>query len=100
MAVLTPTRVTSDRFTTTTGHEGEKLLVAEMSDFGRDFRFGRVYDDACDVGLTIVSRRTGREVVFAVDREFRDREGELLWVELVPANLSERGLCRVRLYND
>lgn len=37
----------------------------------------RVYDDACDVGLTLVSSRTGREVVFVVTDEHRDGEGDV-----------------------
>lgn len=39
--------------------------------------FGRVFDDACDIGFTMVSIRTGREVVFAQAGEDRDREGDL-----------------------
>jgi hypothetical protein len=38
---------------------------------------GRVYADACDVGLTLVSSRTGRSIVFVVTGEDRDGEGDL-----------------------
>lgn len=38
--------------------------------------FGRVYDDACDTGLTVVGA-TGREVVFVVTDEHRDAEGDV-----------------------
>lgn len=38
--------------------------------------FGRTHDDACDVGLTVIGT-TGREVVFVVNGEHRDGEGEL-----------------------
>lgn len=103
MALLNPSLVSSDRFTVTDdgrASDGGVLMVAELSDLGREFRFGRVWDDACDVGLTIVSTRTGRQVVFAIEHEERDREGELLWIDLLPANRADRGTARVRLYND
>lgn len=37
---------------------------------------GRVYADSCDTGLTVIGT-TGREVVFVVEDEHRDREQEL-----------------------
>jgi hypothetical protein len=41
---------------------------------------GRVYPDACDEGLTLVSSRTGAEIVFVVTDEQYDGEGDLtLW---------------------
>jgi hypothetical protein len=36
---------------------------------------GRVYDDACDEGLTVVGKTD--EVVFVVTDEVRDNEGDL-----------------------
>lgn len=38
--------------------------------------FGRTHDDACDVGLTVIGT-TGREIVFVVNGEHRDGEGDL-----------------------
>lgn len=97
MATLTPNPVPSSLFTFTTD-DGVQMLVSELSTVGR---LGRVYDDACDVGLTVVSQRTGRKVVYSVQREHRDaREGELLWLDLTPANPAERNLPLVRLFND
>lgn len=78
----------------------KNMLVAEMSDFGRSFDFGRVYDDACDIGLTIRSERTGREIVFAVEHIERDREGDLLYWTLRPVNRNEWAAGTVRIYND
>lgn len=100
--ILTPTRVSTDRFTRVqVDSPFPTFLVAEESDLGRDFRLGRVYDDACDVGFTLVSARTGREIVMALEDEHRDpREGELLYTDFVPARRDERGLVTVRLYND
>lgn len=59
---------------------------------------GRVYDDACDEGLTLVSATTGREVVFVVDRTVRDDDGDVMFWELVPASDSVR--VSVLLFND
>jgi hypothetical protein len=58
--------------------------------------FGRVYPDACDVGLTVISSKTGREIVFVVERTDRDDEGEVIGWTL-------RSLCgyyTLRLHND
>lgn len=37
---------------------------------------GRVFDDSIDAGLTVVGA-TGREVVFVVEQEHRDRDHDL-----------------------
>jgi hypothetical protein len=40
-----------------------------------------VYDDAIDEGFTIVSKRTGKEVVFRKERLVKDAEGDIQsWV--------------------
>jgi hypothetical protein len=99
--ILRPNPIPSSRLTVareTIELDGLRtLLVAEMSDVGG---LGRVYDDACDLGLTVIGQR--REVVFVVEREQRDAEGELLWEDLIPANLADRREVRmaVRLFND
>lgn len=97
MTVLKPSPVSTRRLSY---DRAANLLVAEISDFGRGFSFGRVYDDACDEGLTLVSHCTGREVVCAVEHIERDRENDLLYWDLAPAKTSERGLIKVRIYND
>lgn len=95
--ILRPTPVSTDRFTY---ERATGIFAAELSDFGRGFRLGQVYDDACDVGLTLVSAKTGRGIVFSVYQEQRDRDGDLQWIDLEPADVRERGVARVRLYND
>lgn len=97
--LLKPNPVPSRHFTRLAG-----VLVAEASDLGRE-PFGRVYDDACDAGLTIVSERTGREVVFYVEREVRDAERELLYHVLLPTPESVRRVgcspsLTVHVFND
>ena len=96
MATLKPTRVSTERFNY---NAASNTFSAEMSDL-TGLHMTRVYDDACDVGYTLVSVKTGREIVFAVEHEERDGEGELLWIDLRPANRSEWGAGTVRLYND
>lgn len=100
MALLTPTTLSSSRFTWIAG---EQELVAEISDFGRDFRFGQVYDDACDEGITIRSEHTGRTVVFGMEDVVRDSDGDLLYWLLKPAPGQDLTGCRcaaVRIFND
>lgn len=97
MSVLRPTPVSTDRFTYL---KDEHLLVAEISDLGRGFAFGRVYDDACDEGLTLVSHRTGRTAPYAVDRVDRDGDGELMGWTLLPARVRDADLPLVQIIND
>lgn len=76
----------------------ENLLVAEASSLPP---FGRVYDDACDEGLTVVSAHTGREVVFVVEDTVYSDDGELVCWDLRPAarDLRDNGF-RLRVFND
>jgi hypothetical protein len=52
-----------------------RIFIAEISElpsfyrpghFRGSFQFEQVYPDACDVGFTMISDRTGEEVVFAM----------------------------------
>ena len=97
MSILKPSPISTKQFTYV---KEEGLLVAEASSLPP---FGRVYDDACDEGLTLVSHKTGREVVYVVNsigREHMDPAGDLLYWDLVPARASESGLPTVRVFND
>lgn len=94
MSILKPSPVSTERFTFV---KAENLLVAEMSDLPG---FGQVYDDACDEGMTLVSHRTGREVVYGVEHVERDREGDLMFWDLRPAKRADAGLPTVRIFND
>lgn len=95
MAVLSPPRISTAAFTFAGG-----MFAADASDLTGQLRLGRVYDDACDEGFTLVSHRTSREVVFALHHEERDREGDLLYTEFRPASPHQRGIAPVRIYND
>jgi hypothetical protein len=60
--------------------------------------------EASDVGgvltdpLYVRSARTGAEQAFGLDREVRDREGELLYTEFLPLDRTLQ--VRVQIFND
>jgi hypothetical protein len=74
----------------------DRKFVGEISS---THGFGRVYADACDEGLTMVSARTGREVVVVIDTEVRDANGDVQFWVLVPAD-SGAPKFTVQLFND
>lgn len=94
MALLKSTPVSTDRFTWL---PGERLFVAEASDLPE---MSRVFDDACDVGYCLVSAKTQKCMVVAVDDEIRDSENELVCWVLRPVARAKRNLFAVRVYND
>jgi hypothetical protein len=47
------------------------------SDLGPDAKLGQVYDDACDLGFTIISEKTGKAAVFAEHGPAYDNEGDI-----------------------
>jgi hypothetical protein len=63
MTVLRPRPVNATMFH---WHADTRTYSIDMSTLGD---FGRVYDDACDEGLTLIERHGLREVVCVVDRE-------------------------------
>jgi hypothetical protein len=74
--LLTPNPVSSSRFTFS-----GNTFIAEASDLGRVFNLGRVYDDACDEGFSIVSVKTGCAAVFMLYNHEEDGEGDLVkWI--------------------
>ena len=98
MTVLSPPTINTNRFS---WHSAEKLFIAEASDL--QLNLGRVYDDACDIGFSLESARTGDTLVCAETAHERDGEGDLLWTEFTPLNA--RGyptpeLFTVRIVND
>lgn len=76
--ILNPQEYSSNMFS---WHPADKEFSAFESDFGalRDggIRLGRVYDDACDVGFTMVSERTGNKVVFAEWGAHKNLDGDI-----------------------
>lgn len=92
MTILKPRPVSSTQFTWV---PQSRTYVAEMSDLGG---FGQVYDDACDEGLTLISKHGDREIVFAVEVTAVE-DDEIKWWDLVPANGKPCGF-NVRVFND
>lgn len=69
------------------------LLVAEASDLPN---FGRIWFDALDIGLVVVSDKTGRAVTYVVD-DVKNTTDEILWWDLVS---TEPDLPLMRIFND
>jgi hypothetical protein len=94
MAVLKPTYVGTKLFTWL---PEESLLVAEDSSLPRP---SRVWDDACDVGYTLVSHQTNSPLVVTREHVERDREGDILYWEYKPIAPAYHNRFKVRVYND
>jgi hypothetical protein len=75
------------------------MYVAEISDFGKSFRFDRVFDDACDEGLTLVNRFGTDEIVFVVCHT-ESKEGDILYWDLEAAKKPNRYNFTLRIFND
>lgn len=75
-------------------HPTDQHFVGCISDTAG---MGRVYDDACDDGLTLVSTTTGREIVFVVEH-VEARDSDLMWWALRPVDST----CpfKMTLFND
>ena len=93
-ATLTPNPVSTSLFRWKPNGDG----FAEASDLPDRGRFTRVYPDAADVGLTLVSHVTNKQVVCVVTNERYDREGDLMYWELKPVG-GERDFT-VTIFND
>lgn len=77
--ILKPTPISTSRLTWCP-RDREFVTDASLLDH-QGLRPSRVYDDACDVGYTLVSHRTGKELVVAHDDTVKNREGEVVaWV--------------------
>lgn len=88
MTILKPAPVSIRQFSFS---KDTQTFSAEISSTGG---LGRVYDDACDTGLTVIGE--GREVVFVVHEEHRDSEGDLTHWDL----LSTCRWFKMVLFND
>ena len=81
----------------------EKLLVIEDSSLTG--HYCQAYPDACDVGFRVMSNKTGKIAMFAMDRTKRNDEGEVQWQDAVPtretlrANHGLKGWT-ARVFND
>lgn len=59
-----------------------RTFMADMSTLdegGKKQVFGRVYSDACDCGMYLVSHRTGEKVPFVLDERENDDGERRVW---------------------
>lgn len=95
-------RILTDKFTY---DPSTRTFFAEMSDLGPGV-FDRAYSDACDLGFTLVSLRTGRVVDYVISKECLDHaDGGVVAWELTPTTDSLRRVpgasnTTVRIFND
>ena len=71
--LLNPCKISSKMFSFK-----DMKFVAEISQI-RNLNFGKVFDDASDIGFTIVSEKTGKCAVFAMNKIDTDGEDIYGW---------------------
>lgn len=91
--ILRPTPLSSNNFTFKNNQ-----FIGEISQFN-GMEFERVYDDACDVGFSVISAKTGKHAVFAFDKKETDGENELIAFHFVCVTPGLKNLKAV-LFND
>jgi hypothetical protein len=85
--------------------EGDQYhMSAFASDLGVDPTgkglLQRFYNDACDVGIAICSKRTGAVVRFCLSQE-EERDGEVVAWHFGPTPYDDaKGVARVTVWND
>ena len=96
--MLKPCPISSDCFSY---HKTNKTFYAEASDFfgPRTLVPERVWDDAADLGFSIVNPRTGRHVVFSGEQIVNDPEGDIAYWEYVCVTPMLRDL-KCKIFND
>lgn len=92
--LLTPNPVSSNKFS----FRGN-TFTADASDLGPAFALGRIWDDACDEGFSIVSEKTQRVAVFALYDHDEDAEGDVCgwWFKCVTPGLTH---LKAVIWND
>ena len=99
MALLHPPTLSTERLYYQPDHD---VFTVEASDL-RGQHIGRVYDDAADVGFTLVQAETGGSTVYVENHVERDGEGDVLWHDYTPAEGQGRTrgpTATVRVFND
>lgn len=91
-------------------NRGTEVFTADASDFGPGAfqaiftEQGRVYNDSCDVGFTLVSSKTGKKIIFVLAHTENDRDGDTQYWEFTPAVGPAIAFThidlRVRVFND
>lgn len=103
MAVLSPyPKHTTDQFS---WDPKTKTFTAESSDLRWPIgypKLGQVYDDAADEGFTLISSKTDKPCVLAIDHidPNNDYAGGWWAITFRPATLAQRDLFKVVVFND
>ncbi len=66
-------------------YKAKKLLFGEIAELGVK-QFERVYPDACDLGMVLVSHKTGKATTWVIDEVRFDSDGSILEWHLIPTN--------------
>lgn len=98
---MSSNRVETKQFTFT---KNKSTFVAEASDLGTEFGPQRLYPDAADVGLVLISSKTGKEAVY-VFSDFEKRDGDLISWTYLPTKETLKQFPALRgtkvvIYND
>jgi hypothetical protein len=83
-----------------TWNPADRTFVAEASSLPDP---SAAFDDACDVGYTLVSERTGRELVVVLNGRILGGEGELeyeVYTESDHRGPKRNPLVELHVYND
>jgi hypothetical protein len=94
--ILSPAHISTEHMTRMV-EDGVAVFSVEDSDLA--WRPTRVYDDACDVGYTLMSHATGKHVVVAEHVPVRDADGDLLYTDYKPVRPNDPKVI-LRVYND
>lgn len=81
-----------------------RTFISDVSDLGPQV-FERIYDDACDVGVQLVSAKTGKVIPFLMNDEVRDFDNDILrWNFVVEPTYARRNPSiadlKVVIFND
>jgi hypothetical protein len=93
--MLRPSRICTSLLTY---DKPENLFVVEDSTL--NLRPARVWIDSCDVGYTLVSHRTGAEIVYALNLIVENSDREIMYWDYRPAEDKNPALPTLRIFND
>lgn len=89
-------------------HKESRCFSAELSDFNglsAPEIFERLWNDSCDVGIKMISEKTGRKAWYYLKDEVRDREGDLQYYLLEPTEQTVKKFpqlknSNIKIFND
>ena len=77
-----------------------RSFFAEISELpNKTIPLKRIFQDACDVGFTLVSEWTGQEMDFYMNEEKRDRNNDVIAWEFLPV-IKGGPVTKVVILND